>query len=190
MRATEVLRDEHRVVERVLETLEKVTDRLQAGKTVSTEVLEDSLDFLNNFVDRHQHAKEENGLFPTLGAVGGIQERHLIDRLLVEHDEGRGYLDALSRSMDGYRRHDEAAATELVNSARGYAALLREHVVREEQMLFPAADRLLSEEAQNELGARFDRIDSENIGAGVHERYHQMVDTLSRNVRALTHPEA
>ncbi len=190
MRATEVLQDEHRVVERVLETLEKVTDRLQAGKTVSTEVMEDSVDFLNNFVDRHQHAKEESILFPAVKAAGGVEERLLVDEMMAEHEESRRYLGALSLSVKGYRQGDEAAEATLIESARSYIALLRRHIGKEEQILFPMVGSLLSDVHRNELTARFERLESERIGAGVHERYHQMVETLSRSVRSLKHPEA
>ena len=190
MRATELLRDEHRVVERVLETLEKVTDRLQEGKTVSTEVLEDSLDFLNNFVDRHQHAKEENILFPAVKAAGGAEERSLVDEMIADHEESRRYLGALSIAVEGYRRGDEAATKALIDSAGGYAAVLGRHIRSEERIIFSVADRLLSDRDQGELIAKFDRVDSEHIAIGVHERYHQMVESLSQKVRALTHPGA
>ena len=190
MRATEVLRDEHRVVEHVLETLEKVTDRLQAGKTVSTEVLEDSLDFLNNFVDRHQHAKEENILFPAVEAAGGTEERSLIGEMLAEHEESRRYLGALSASVEGYRQRDEEATKALIDNARCYAAALGRHISKEEQIIFPVADRLLFDRDQSELTDKFDRVESEHIGIGAHERYDQIVESLSQKVRALTHPEA
>ncbi len=190
VKVTEALRYDHQVIERVLETLEKVTDRLEAGKTVSTEVLEDSLDFLNSFVDRLHIAKEENGLFPALRAAGGPEEHRLIDEMVTEHHESRTYLEALSISMEGYRQDDRTATTRLVDSARGYAALQTEHIRKEEQTLFPMVDRLLSDKDQNELIGKFDQVESEQIGIGVHERYDQMVESLSQKVRALTHPGA
>ena len=190
MKASEALKSEHQAIERVLEVLEKVTDRLEAGKIVSTEVLEDSLDFLDNFVDRRHHAKEERALFPALVSAGGPEVRDLVVEMIAEHEDGRGYLRALAKTMEPHRRGDEKAVSSLVDNSRHYVALLTQHIRKEDEILFPMADRLLSDADQQELVAKFDRMESEHLGTGVYERYHQMIDSLAEKVRVMTHSES
>ncbi len=45
-------------------------------------------------------------------------------------------------------------------------------------MLFPLADRILGEPDQRRLADEFARIETEETGAGVHERYHAMAHAL------------
>lgn len=184
MRASDVLKNEHRAVERVLGVLERAADRLDAGETVPVEVFDGSLDFLRNFADKCHHGKEETALFPAMAKAGVPVERGPIGVMLAEHDEGRRYIRAMAEALEGYRRGDEAAKVALTGSARGYATLLAEHIRKEDSILFPMGDRVLSEAAQQELVAEFDRIEAEHIGPGVHERYHAMIDELDAAVPA------
>jgi hemerythrin-like domain-containing protein len=50
--------------------------------------------------------------------------------------------------------------------------------MKEDEVLFVAADRLLLPEEKLRLVAEFDRVEEEVIGAGTHERYHRMLDSL------------
>ena len=60
--------------------------------------------------------------------------------------------------------------------------LLRGHIQKEERVLFPMADEVLSADDQRSLEESFERIETEVMGAGVHERYHQMLDELEREL--------
>jgi hemerythrin-like domain-containing protein len=46
-------------------------------------------------------------------------------------------------------------------------------------VLFPMADRVLSREDQEELARAFDNVEAEEMGEGVHERYHRLAHRLS-----------
>jgi hemerythrin-like domain-containing protein len=178
MRASDVLKNEHRAVERVLGVLTRAADRLDAQEQVPAQLFEDSLDFLRNFADKCHHGKEESALFPALARAGIPLDRGPIGVMLAEHEEGRHYISAMASALDGYRRGDEGAREALAQSARSYATLLAQHIQKEDSILFPMGDKVLSEAAQQELVAEFDRIEAEHIGPGVHERYHHMIDEL------------
>ncbi len=180
MKASDVLMNEHRAVERVLKVLERSADRLDAQEAVPAQIFEDSLDFLRNFADRCHHGKEESALFPAMAKAGIPVERGPIGVMLAEHEEGRRYIRAMVEALGAYRQGDETARQRLAVNARGYAALLAQHIQKEDGILFPMADRVLSEAEQRELVAQFDRIEAEHIGPGVHEHYHQMIDELDR----------
>ncbi|HEX7594658.1 MAG TPA: hypothetical protein VF429_10865, partial [Anaerolineae bacterium] len=63
----------------------------------------------------------------------------------------------------------------LVSNALSYVKLLREHIDKENSVLFPMADSALNDREQSELYDAFERIEAEEMGAGVHERYHAMI---------------
>jgi hemerythrin-like domain-containing protein len=178
MKPTTVLKQEHRAVERVLRVLNRAADRLDEGKDVSPAIFEDSLDFLRNFADKCHHGKEEELLFPAMEKAGVRKDRGPIGVMLVEHEQGRQYIQAMVDALEEYRQGNQAARATLADNARAYAALLSQHIQKEDQVLFPMAEQVLAAEEEEALVEGFDRIEQEHIGPGVHERYHQMIDQL------------
>jgi len=102
--------------------------------------------------------------------------------MLMEHDQGRAYVGAVAGAIDAYEDGDESAARVIAENARGYAGLLRQHIMKEDNVLFPMADGVLSAGDQEELTQTFDRVETEVMGPGVHERYHQLLDDLEREM--------
>lgn len=182
MLATEVLKQEHRAVERVLRIIERASARLEAGEDVPASVFEDCLDFIRNFVDRCHHGKEEDYLFPALEKMGIPRQGGPVAVMLVEHDEGRGFVRAMVAAVAAYKRGDKAARAKLIENARGYASLLAQHIQKEDNILYAMGDQVLSAAKQQELVEAFERIEQERIGPGEHERYHAMIDRLETEV--------
>ena len=50
--------------------------------------------------------------------------------------------------------------------------------MKENNVLFMMADERLSSQQQEELLKGFDRVEREETGAGVHEKYHEMLHRL------------
>jgi len=76
-----------------------------------------------------------------------------------------------------YTPDDRDTATALERAASEYSALLRSHIATENAELLPAIDRELAAE-DDALVEAFERIETERIGAGTHERLHAMIETL------------
>jgi len=180
--ATEELMTEHRAIERMLAVLETAAGRLEAGERVRPDVFRQAVDFVRNFADRCHHGKEEDNLFPRLEELGVPREGGPLGVMLLEHDEGRAFIRAIADAVDAYERGDEAAAQTIARNGRGYAQLLRGHIQKEERVLFPMADQVLAADDQRSLEESFERIETEVMGAGAHERYHQMLDELEREL--------
>ena len=66
MKATEILMEEHRIIERVLTALERATTRLSKGQDVYLRFFTGTTVFIKNFSDGFHHQKEEGILFPVL----------------------------------------------------------------------------------------------------------------------------
>jgi hemerythrin-like domain-containing protein len=180
-RASDVLMREHRGIERMLRILEVAAARVERGQSVPAAVFTRAIEFIRGFADGCHHAKEERTLFPVLEARG-IPQEGPIGVMLREHEEGRQYVRAMAAATDGYERGDPAARQALVENARGYTTLLRQHIMKEDSVLFPMSDRVLSEEDQRQLVERFEEIEREEVGEGVHERYHGTIEELEREL--------
>ena len=175
MKATQVLRDEHEGVLAMLGVVEAAAYRLRDGKSVPPDLMTNAIDFFRNFVDKCHHGKEEQQLFPALTAHGLPQEGGPVGVMLEEHAQGRAFIRGMSDAAQKYAQGDVAALNALVSNTVGYAKLLREHIDKENGVLFPMADNILSDAEQGKLYDAFEQIEANEIGPGVHERYHQMI---------------
>ena len=182
MSATDVLKDEHRGVERMLAIVEAAGKRLEAGGDVPADLYLSAVDFFRGFTDGCHHAKEEEKLFPTLEQRGILREGGPIGVMLAEHEQGRAYVRAMAEAAGRYSKGDRSAAPLLIQNGRGYVGLLRQHIAKENDILFPMADKILSGAEQAQLLEAFETIERERTGAGEHERYHRMLDDLEQVV--------
>ena len=91
--------------------------------------------------------------------------------MLMEHEEGRGYVRAMAGALDGWEKGMELSQSVVIENARAYLRLLREHIQKEDEILFEMADNVLSAEEQKQLLRQFEEHEREEIGPGVHEKY-------------------
>lgn len=178
MTATEILVDEHRLIKKVLDWGEAEIARIDAGGRPDAEKLAQAVDFIRNFADRCHHAKEEGLLFKRLEERGMPSQGGPIAVMLHEHDLGRAHVRAVAAALEGAARGEAAALATLREHLAGYIELLRAHIDKEDRILYPMADRLLGAADQAALLEEFARVEREEIGAGVHEKYHRLAEEL------------
>ena len=80
MEATEILMQEHRVIERVLTTLEAGAARVDAGQPMRPGFFIEATDFVKGFADGCHHRKEEGVLFTAMVDSGLPRERAVPSR--------------------------------------------------------------------------------------------------------------
>ncbi len=178
MEATKILIDEHRVIERVLAVLEKAADRLEADQGMQADFFLSAAEFIKGFADGCHHRKEEGVLFPAMEAAGIPRQGGPIGVMLAEHEEGRRLTRLMRTAAEKLAAGETAAKTEVVMNARAYTRLLHQHIAKEDQVLFPMADRVIQLSAQDKLAEDFERVETEETGEGVHEKYLALVDRL------------
>lgn len=177
MKSVEILMHEHRVIERGLGVLEAIANKLESGEDVPAEKVVKLLDFFQVFADKCHHGKEEGMLFPELEARGVPREGGPIGVMLYEHEEGRAFQRQLREALPNLS--DPQSRQKFVQAARGYIELLRQHIWKEDNVLFQMAQQVLTESDDALLVERFERYEQEEIGEGIHERFHHLVHELS-----------
>jgi hemerythrin-like domain-containing protein len=179
MRATAVLKSEHRVIERVLTCLEAIAERAQGTEPLDVASARRALDFFQHFADRCHHGKEERCLFPLMEACGFLREGGPTGVMLHEHETGRQYLRDMAESVERAAAGDRDAVRRFAVQVRAYSRLLREHIFKEDNRLFVMADHVLSSADQEALLRSFGTMETHDMGEGTHERYLRLADELA-----------
>jgi hemerythrin-like domain-containing protein len=177
-RATALLSDEHRVIERVLAVLGRLAEKPAAEFLAPWK---QALDFIRHFADQCHHLKEEKILFPALEEHGIPNQGGPIGMMLLEHEEGRSYVRAMIDALGKIEAGDASAQTALCDNAKQYLRLLREHIQKEDEILFRMADEAISADEQKKLLTAFAEHEAEEMGAGVHEKYL----TIARDLESI-----
>lgn len=176
--ATEILRNEHDAILRMLDATEEVARRLGRSEHVQPKMLEDLLEFFRLFADRCHHGKEEDLLFPLLEKKGMPRSGGPIGVMLIEHDHGRGFVGQMAQEIQPYAAGNADAGKNWAAASLRYVELLREHIAKENEVLFVMAERMLSNAEQMELAEAFDKVEAEKMGVGTHARLNAMMEKL------------
>lgn len=176
MKASDDLRHEHEAILFSLKILEGICSRLNSAQVVSVEDISSIIEFLKTFADRCHHGKEEGFLFPALENAGVSKENGPIGVMLMEHEKGRALIREMALSID----ESGLRSKKFVKSATDYVTLLRAHIEKENNVLFPMGDNKLSEEEQENLLENFDDFEQTVIGGGKHDEYHNMLTVLKK----------
>jgi hemerythrin-like domain-containing protein len=179
LKPSDILSNEHRVIEQVLNCLAKMADQTQQSAQIEARSAEQAIEFFRNFADRCHHGKEESHFFPAVEAKGLPRDGGPTGVMLHEHELGRLHVTGMSESVAASEAGDPAAAQRFVEHARAFITLLREHIHKEDHCLFQMADQVFTAADQERLLEAFARVESEDIGTGVHERYLQMAHELA-----------
>ena len=173
-KATQDLRNEHNAILHVLKIMDKmIAADNRRENTVKIRYGNELIRFLRVFADKCHHGKEENYLFMEMVSAGVPDKRGPIGAMLQEHKLGRGYIGSMVSSLE---------TKDLANfnvAAAEYVDLLRNHIKKENEVLFVIADRVLNDIRQDELFRKFQQHEENVIGHGVHEELHAMIQQWS-----------
>jgi hemerythrin-like domain-containing protein len=169
----------------ILQALEALGKRLEGMNTPTPDdraYFEKAVEFLRGFADKCHHGKEEDLLFKRMAERGFPTQGGPIAVMLSEHQAGRAFIRGMAEAAARIGS-DQQAGPQLRDNGRGYIELLRNHIAKENQVLFPMADRALSAEDQHDLAHAFERFEEQETGAGVHERMLGLLQELQAGAR-------
>ena len=154
---TAILRDQHRNILKIADMLEHVLARAGDGGP-DYDAVEDCVTFVRLYADALHHGKEEDLLFPELISRGMRKDAGPIAVMLHEHAEGRRFARTMAAELPGARGGDAEALGRLERAGRGYVALIRGHIMKEDNILFNMADQLIDAPACRSLCAAYDGV--------------------------------
>lgn len=179
---TKVLMEEHQIILKGLDCLEKICQEVDKTGKVNKSAAERVLDFIRNFADKCHHGKEEDKLFVAMGEQGFPTQGGPIGCMLDEHQEGRQCVKAMLDSLEKASEGDKESLNLFVQNAEAFVELLRNHIHKEDYILFPMADQSLSSEEMEKLRRAFQKVEEE-AGGKRHRQYIEVVRNLCEEYR-------
>ena len=177
MKCTSLLMIDHEVIRRSLSVLQAMNEKIRTGKTVERGDIQSLLSFLREYADGSHHVKEETILFPALMHAGIPSDAGPLEVMNYEHVRGRALTAAMQAAADRNRMDDF-----LYYSSR-YIELLTSHIEKEEHVLFPKTEQILSDDEDETVTANFDHFEAMIVGSGPLERHCQTIEFLTSKYR-------
>ena len=180
---TQVMVNEHKLILRMITLVEKNIELMEQGKFRDWQFFLDAVDFIRNYADRFHHAKEEDVLFDELVKNGMPKENSPVAAMLINHDQGRAFVrgmdEAAQKAMDG-----EAGQIPIIaENGRGYAELLREHIDKEDNILYPLAEKVLPTDVRQRMVDAYATAEA-TLADDLSARYTRMVEPYEQAAAA------
>lgn len=175
---TRVMMDEHQLILRMIALVEKNVALMEQGRFRNWQFFLDAVDFIRNYADRFHHAKEEDVLFVELINNGMPEKQSPIEAMHIEHDQGRAFVRAMAAAAEKALAGEAGQIPVIAENAAGYIELLREHIDKEDTVLFPLAERILPEDVRPQMVAAYHRAEEQT--PGLEEKYRRLVEEYER----------
>lgn len=153
----EILKNEHKNILRAVEALLDRCAKDEKTGLISVDFYQAAIDFIRNYADKFHHAKEEDILFAELNKAAVNLHCNPTEQMLYEHDLGRQSVKELEAGLD------ENNLAKALAGARGYGNLLKDHIFKEDNILYPLADEALSDKIKNDMLLKFEKIAGKNL---------------------------
>jgi hemerythrin-like domain-containing protein len=175
MTSIDVLRDEHRRIERMLTVLDRVASSVEHGGEAPAFV-EELLEFFRLFADARHHMKEEDRLFPVIAGHGFPSDSGMVEALTHQHEMGRTHVRDMRAHLAALRAGDRRAGDAFTASAHAYTELLRVHIHMEDEDLYPEVASALTPEEERALADRFTALDATTTALDEFTRWDRLAE--------------
>ena len=176
MQSLRIISEDHSNMWRLATTLDHVAEEIEGGTQVDAAFFNSVFDYIEQFVDRYHHPKEDDHLFRLL-RLRSAQAAAILDALQQEHRDGPQQLMAL-RACVAQAVRGELTAPGLVATLRAYTAGLKNHMRQEEKLVIPLAREVLTQEDWVEIDHAFldnkDPLFGDKAKAEFRELFHRI----------------
>jgi hemerythrin-like domain-containing protein len=153
METIRILNKEHQNILIVITSIEQECERLKTGTEIDPEFFEKAIDFIKNYADKFHHAKEEDILFKEFEDVSEQAHCNPVPQMLHEHELGRNFVKGMQEAI---KTNDKES---LIENSNGYAQLLREHIYKEDDILYPMIEDVLSDGTEEKMFEEFKKVE-------------------------------
>lgn len=174
MGPTTTLRHEHEEICVVLNAADRKAHSFTNDRRIDGEWVRSFAEFSRRFTVGFHQAKEERLLFRRLREQAPGETLALISAMLAEHEGEQRRMNRLLDHLEEAESGDDAAVLLAAEQLSAYVCLFEAHIAQEHNVLFPLADRLLSEEDVLWLDRASDELELEELEAGERDRLRDL----------------
>ena len=179
MKAIEELQKDHEIILSMLSGIERLASTILTTKTVDADKVRDMIEFSRSFTDGYHHTKEEKHYFVRLQDRGMPKDQGPIAVMLMEHQMGRDLVRVIESALNEYQSGQEKSSESITQAILRYVQLLKAHIAKENNILFPMSERFLSTEDQQYLEESFKNINEHELGEDINEKYVRLAHKIS-----------
>lgn len=184
MQALRIISEDHSNMWRLATTIDHVADDMADGAPVEVEFFSSALDYIEQFVDRSHHPKEDDFLFRLL-RLRSSEAASILDTLQQEHLEGPHNILKLRDQLQQAGR-GTLAPKDLSAALKVYTTNLKNHIRTEEKQVMPLARKALSPDDWTEIDRAFldnnDPLFGEKSKVEFRELFHRVVSLAPESV--------
>ncbi len=175
MTLTRTLREEHQVILRILGCFEIALRGPQSPDRSVSETLRPFVEFFRGFGDEWHHSKEEGCLFPALERAGLPHDAGPVGCMLQEHETGRAHVGAIAAALEAA---DAGAFETIVREGEAYIDMLRDHINKENNVLFEMADEMIAGDNAAQLADEFSERETDAAYVELSRKGRAIADRL------------
>lgn len=180
-KATEALEREHKVIQKAVAIMAQLVEQLEMRHAVKPDILRDLLQFMRVFSDQCHHGKEESYFFPYLESKGVPSTGCPLSALKGEHAKSRQLMEDLSSATAAYIAEPEKGRRTLIEVLQSLVILYPAHIWKEDYLLFPMADKILSQRDHELLLEQFEKAE-EVLPTDAHYSFEALAEDLAQRV--------
>ena len=184
MQALRIISEDHSNMWRLATTIDQVAEEIEGGTAVDPVFFNSVFDYIEQFVDRSHHPKEDEHLFRLL-RLRSTKAAGILDPLQDEHRDGPQQLKTL-RACVAQAAQGELAAPEFVATLRAYTAGLKNHMRQEEKLVMPLAREALTQEDWADIDRAFldneDPLFGDKAKAEFRELFHRIASLAPESI--------
>jgi branched-chain amino acid transport system ATP-binding protein len=154
MQAIVIIKSEHQNLIAVLYSLEMLIEEIDNGKQPDFAVFHGLLTYIDRFLDRYHHPKENDYLFPRVMARAP-DTKELVEKLGRQHKQGEQLFVVMLKALSAYEFSGDSEFPGFREAVLKYTQFEREHVLIEERDLLPRAREALEASDWEEIDAAF-----------------------------------
>lgn len=172
-RALTIIKDEHRALAAVLRGLQFLVQQIRNRQAKPDfKLMKSILDYIEAFPDKLHHPKEDEYLYRILRERTD-EVAATLDLIEQEHQQESAWLTALRKALTAYER-DATGIDAFSEEVERYVASHFSHMNKEEDVVMPVAERVLTPEDWTTIDAAFSSNDDPIVGAGTQREFREL----------------
>lgn len=179
MLPAEPLMTEHRLIERMINLMEKELQDIKKESKVNVKFIEAATDFLRTYADRCHHGKEEDILFRELAKKQlSAEHKKIMEELIKEHVLARKNVRKLVEANNSFSKGIKSALNNIKANLEILVKFYPVHIEKEDKHFFNKCMDYFSEQERNAMLDAFWEFDRQLI----HEKYLKIVEAIENQV--------
>ncbi len=172
------LNTDHDNVAHMLEILEKQLDRVHEIKPADFDLMRDVMHYMTHYPDRVHHPLEDLVIQKLIEHDPSVKK--MGENIIREHGElaekSKAFLDMLIQVTDG----EMVLREEIEATGRDYIDYLRSHMEKEDERLFPLAEKMLTKDDWNKISKAMERRADPVFGAVVENQFRELYEFIQQ----------